>query len=952
MKNIYFKFLVLLSVVEGQIVPVEPQPDPTVEHVTDNYYSFTWESLPNRVYFMQVSSQHSSTNDFSWEFIPDIRIGDGNPLSMGFEANEENSEFFRLVYVDNSPEVDPFLADFDGDGYTNIEEVLNNKNSFDASSYPESGVSGSSGSSGGSNSTGGSGETTTDLFSITYRVDEFETTSNFSSENLPFSYSYSLGEDVVTQLIFQDLDGENEVFFINVIPNPDFDLSEDRGPENPVFNLAGVVRLSGKSGENIWKHEAPSGTEPLGFLYPITLSVDANRDSIVDFVGEWTTKDEPYEFWVNNDHDFGNDSMGDDAGPEFLGASLNYEDWTDGRINQLRDIEDFARIQIRIPSLHEEFKNGEIVMRLKFDDEIEEPKPSIVFYYHLDGDGGTDYVDVKNSALNHAGVPPKNFDPKNPGARRNYNGLRSLGGSGEGHEYMIETSFWAGEKAWGENQFEVPDQDATSDIMYPEISYSNPTRYMLFEGARAGLGKLVFDISQPGNQGATNQGATSQGGDVWIEIKDMNKMYEEYSVGDISGKTWEEINSISPTEESPGMNQEEVNFYSQLSPSQEFQYPPINAGSKNHEKDYILFVHGWRMKPSEKAFFAETSFKRLWHRGYRGRFGTFLWPTEWTNRDDVLGEDGIAWDVRNYDRSDRKAYLSGRALHTLLKELNVKYPGRVRMFAHSMGNVVASQALRIEAKVPEPQEVVQSYIACQAATVASAYDFHGPRRLTSLYIKNHPNVTYYNGVEPVFDLSAAKSSEIPDLFGRYFEGGDYDEYFENIDTVVSGNIANFHNWRDDALAAWMLGQWQKPDVGWGYGFDPHPDFGGWRSYREPATSAGILNSTTIIDFQSPGRWLSLSTQEDAFEIFAHIAEAKTPALGASVERDYRTGNVVSVDLDTRKAFTVNQRFGGASEDHSAQFRSINMERWQFWDILLTGQAFFDIETDYQPREWE
>jgi hypothetical protein len=42
---------------------------------------------------------------------------------------------------------------------------------------------------------------------------------------------------------------------------------------------------------------------------------------------------------------------------------------------------------------------------------------------------------------------------------------------------------------------------------------------------------------------------------------------------------------------------------------------------------YILFVHGWNMSPTEKTFFANTAYKRLWWQGYQGRFGAFHWPT-------------------------------------------------------------------------------------------------------------------------------------------------------------------------------------------------------------------------------------------------------------------------------------------------------------------------------------
>jgi hypothetical protein len=273
------------------------------------------------------------------------------------------------------------------------------------------------------------------------------------------------------------------------------------------------------------------------------------------------------------------------------------------------------------------------------------------------------------------------------------------------------------------------------------------------------------------------------------------------------------------------------------------------------------------------------------------------------------------------------------------------------MFAHSMGNVVASQALRIEALKEGPRELLRNYAACQAASVASAYDSEKPRVMDSEYIRNHPGINFSNGTELLFELSSLTSDEIPDLYGEYpVERGDNGkvEYFYGIDEVVSHGIINVHNWLDDALAAWMIGQWQKPDsedlgsTYWGYSkrgviSGPHVP---WRGPK-------LLNG----GYRLEGRELDFDSQEDTFEIFAHIAEAKSPALGASVNGDNRTAGVISWNLDTSAEFSRSQRFTGAGEDHSAQFRSINMERWQFWQSFLVGNTMLAVDVDYRPRSF-
>lgn len=45
-----------------------------------------------------------------------------------------------------------------------------------------------------------------------------------------------------------------------------------------------------------------------------------------------------------------------------------------------------------------------------------------------------------------------------------------------------------------------------------------------------------------------------------------------------------------------------------------------------------------------------------------------------------------------------------------------------------------------------------------------------------------------------------------------------------------------------------------------------------------------------------------------------------------------------------------QRFSGNGVDHSAQFRSINMRRWEIWDRLLRHEQLFDIQTDYTEAQ--
>lgn len=285
MKSNMMKKSILLFLVHSanaQTAPVTPQPMPKIEHVSGNNYSFTWEGLPNRVYFMQVSSQVSSENGFLWEYVPDIRTGTGQLLSMGFEANAESSEFFRLVYVDYFGPGDPNILDFDGDGFTNLEEAFKNTSSFDASDIPNySGNSQNGGNSGSGNS--GSNNPSPQLslweYDIIKSVDSAITPYTFNSENDQFSFGYSMGEDVVTNLHFVDVKGENSASFLRMDPNEDYDPSDPEN-EEPEFNIIEVITLSASNPS--WNYTAPSPTGPQGMLVPVEFCSDIDNDGNIN----------------------------------------------------------------------------------------------------------------------------------------------------------------------------------------------------------------------------------------------------------------------------------------------------------------------------------------------------------------------------------------------------------------------------------------------------------------------------------------------------------------------------------------------------------------------------------------------------------------------------------------------------------------------------------------------
>jgi hypothetical protein len=389
----------------------------------------------------------------------------------------------------------------------------------------------------------------------------------------------------------------------------------------------------------------------------------------------------------------------------------------------------------------------------------------------------------------------------------------------------------------------------------------------IFEGISTGRCVVVFAI-------ASNTGPdVAYSRPFYLDLRKATDLYEHWTVGDSN-----KINY--PPDKIPRRAV-------RASDSGTFVAPQANE-----ELDYILFVHGWRMQPWERRAFASTAYKRLYWLGYKGRFGMFSWPTDWTNIVTILH-----WtvpnpnDPQNFDRSERRAYNSGLGLEGVLIDLNRTYPNRVRVMAHSMGNVVVSEALRLKGLNPNRPPVVHSFVASQAAMAAHAYDAVNPAT-----------------------LETDASTDTPEVYARHpITGLPYFTKMTNavrFDTIRgTRNIWNYHNSIDFALDGWLFNQDTKPDVHWEYEKTAKE----WRRKANNAEGFALLDPKFTIQM---------------YEIYAHIAEARSKALGADGATRGQVGNAVNLNV-------APFLYGDQDHEHSAQFRSVNMLRSTYWRQLLS-----------------
>lgn len=387
--------------------------------------------------------------------------------------------------------------------------------------------------------------------------------------------------------------------------------------------------------------------------------------------------------------------------------------------------------------------------------------------------------------------------------------------------------------------------------------------YFIWCGVDSGSGELTLTV-------ADASGNLLGQASVYIKLTDTKQMYERWTVGDVGNITPVNI-ATNPIDGLPFGTP--VFRYSNPTPT---------------NTPYILFVHGWNMQSWEKDRFAETAFKRLFWQGYQGRFGEFRWPTF---NSFPFGEfSSQAVNLRNFDDSEHNAWLAGTGLLNKLNDLNSVYPGHVYLIAHSMGNVVAGEAMRLAGNT----QVVNTYVAMQGAMAAHAYDTNTATRIHSFSTPD--DYAYYS------------TSGLP-----YFNG-----------SAGAGTYVNFFNTNDFALHSgtfsWEFDQNTKPDnsiTGYpGYHYNVsslHPN-GFYAQF-----GAGTNDFT---NFNFPG---------DTYTIFAYCDQARSYALGAqgNVGGAFKTLAYHQEDLTLDPI-----NFSTAHKYHSGQFRSDYAHRWQFWNKML------------------
>jgi len=577
-------------------------------------------------------------------------------------------------------------------------------------------------------------------------------------------------------------------------------------------------------------------------LLKVDIAVDNNRDGTIEFGGgaDLTEEEKPYTFWINNDFD---DAEGDN--PD--GTTANY---SDGVINGIRDLEDFTRLHIDVSSILPMLKDNDFDLALKFEETT--GSPAIKLWKAKDPNNGSeDY-------LEDVSVAEQQIQLNNPG---------EIAGS---TAYVIPQEFWD----------DLPD--------------GTETAYLLYEGVSVGKGKLTLEIQKDGE-------TIGSGPSVWLELKDIQSMYEraEATPNDLAypyltTSGYPQIPGISWTPKPDGFAFGEA------------------WDEDTDNKNYIVFVHGWRMSYVESRNYAESFYKRLWHRGYKGRFAFFRWHTYNVNLSDEPDPTIQAMEafLSDYNQSEYRAWKYGEAFRAYSEYLPEDY--RVNVAAHSMGNVVVCSAMDQGASF-------ENYIMLQAAIPATALDgraelYQDPVDKTLFEVFGVPVTTPYWG------FSSPDDHSNPAVRALSYKG----QVPSNGTRVINGYLADDVATRD----AWELNNHLfKPLKGSLSGSER-----GYR-YNESETDVDFVLELyeDHLDSDLPPNPQRLRSVSDKHENMALLNQSRTKTVGA----ESRTAGVIEIESN------VDLNTFGFGNVHSAEFVWEIQRLKGFYNMILERFRIID-----------
>jgi hypothetical protein len=822
-----------------------------------------------------------------------------------------------------------------------------------------------------------------DLAELTLQQGEGDTEQNLLDLDGPIA----LNLDEAAQLLYQILAGNFDPLPL-LGPNRDLllalghseyllCLSQTSGNSGGEGNDCGEINLTPEeieailtSGDGALALALYLNTDPANRLYDfahfdVAIGVDMNRDGKISYApGDRTSISQPFVFWVNDDYDVvslkGQPKLDEGGQPVYRCKDGNNYDFTmeDGRqVCEEDDLESGSNTGIYDGGANERIES----------------------YRDLEDFAGLE-LRIPENTLKHI---------------KEQGGSIVLSSTADVRINLFKGK-WADELNYMKNETVAKEQ--VQEPRWKGLGISFPLDVEDFD--EDGRLKLIFDVRQPTADNSEPSHIQLEVKDLknevigddtlYVEFRSIEKLYEHWTVGTGHGRE-------SPIADTATLVSGSLNY----NIDHGLERPDFND-------QYIMLVHGWRMKDFERRRFAETAMKRLYWEGYKGRFGLFSWPTGWFEKPPYATPeqegDAAALDPQNYDRSEAKARRTGSRLYALLHELRTRQSS-LHITAHSMGNVVVSEALRHAVFNDAESQLVDSYIAMQSAEAAQAFAPDAPDMNVSLpgevlaKLDTWTDVQFDNPDQPfetawqalnkvctTFNGSLVcpgyESFDIPPnqyqqsiLSPRSMEdstwvrGGSQTptHYYRHINQK-SGRILSFYNTQDYALNGWEFNQATKPDSGtrWLDDFDYIPDPSdfvdqtAWKYNHSDAQSEPVRKVTDEYSVDPFGLFGDDAEYDIVWtngidvngngrpEILAHIIPARSFALGAASQLcangvlECASSQLANSSLVNTGEGTIFE-FTEFSYDHSAQFLNSHVERGRFWRELLVASGVIPPE---------
>lgn len=593
--------------------------------------------------------------------------------------------------------------------------------------------------------------------------------------------------------------------------------------------------------------------------------VDGNRDTQIDFDNN---HDRQLLFWFNNDQEGYHAS---DTAVESEQPNITAADNTDNVIGQRRDLEDLAPLRVDVDPLlvQNAFDTagggmpdpGQLHVTYRLN--LVNPGGATLRLFHSNND--------QNDAILHVS------DDNTADVQANDPFFRMAAGPSFATQLQLE------QISEGLNAFLFEAIGAAYGSTFtatPTLEFETIIRY-------------------------ENNVTTSKKQAIELDLRDIKQLYTRWDV-DYG------VNGGQPgTDKRPDLSfQHYPTPTTPIHTSQITEIPFLNG------VDTIVYVHGWNNSDAggsdDKSAGSETMFKRLYWQGFRGEFVAFNWPTY------VFEFDIFDPFASSYNPSEFQAYRSAQALKNILEDYRGEFPllQPVHLLAHSMGNVVAGEALRQWAWNPEVEDpLVTTYVAMEAAVSAGAYG------------NNNTDTVYaFEFGRPITDFyrfwSHGRNGFADPGLGLAF-------FFQGTNFAWEKAI-NLYNVQDYALNLWDISNFYKDwYVRWeDWPYDYSFEAGDGENVnndiftREPVVGPDVTLTLTLPNGQ-PG--------PNAYEIMAFYAVSASLALGTK-EVSYFEENFDLEDFDMPGGSDIRA-------NHSFQLNHDAAVTWGFFELLKTELGF-------------